>query len=212
MPLITFEGIDGSGKSTLLQMTKEFLEANGRNAHVFKEPGGTVAGEMARDILLNTDEDLHPLAQLMLFQFSRAQLVNTLIAPLVADGEIVLLDRYIASTIAYQGYAQGKVTKGLSTEVAKAACEIATCGLMPDMEIYLDVDLNVAYHRMKEANSHLDNYEKDMEFMGKAQEGYDVWYGIYCMYPNVRLDANQRLTTIHTQILEAIWSKNDIIK
>lgn len=206
MPLVTFEGIDGAGKTSQIEMTRAFMERNGRTVHVFKEPGGTVAGEMARDILLRTDEDIHPLAQLMLFQFSRAQLVNTVVRPLLDKGETVFLDRYAASTIAYQGIGQG-----LGKLKCWDAFMIATNALLPDMELYLDVDLVHAYARMEGDSKKFDNFEADRAFMQKVKAGYDDWYRAHCPYPYTRINANNGENDVNTQILKAIWSDSEII-
>ena len=211
MPLITFEGIDGSGKTTQIEMLRQFLEANGVRVHVFKEPGGTPAGEVAREMLLHGDYDLHPLAQLMLFQFSRAELVHKELLPLLKSGATILLDRYMASSATYQGYAlaQQHEIETLNMRIVQQACEIATGGLLPDMEIYLDVNVPVAYERM--TSEALDNFEVNREMMQMVADGYRLWYTDYCNYPYILVSADADAKTVHQQVLQHVWANNDII-
>ena len=105
---LSFEGLDGSGKTTQISKTKEWLENKNWNVMVLREPGGTVFGEKLRSAILETQEDIDPLAQAMLFASSRAQLLSKKILPFLSNkNHCVILDRYIDSSIAYQGYAAG---------------------------------------------------------------------------------------------------------
>lgn len=212
MPLIVLEGIDGSGKTTQIRMTKEFLENNGRPVHVFREPGGTEIGESIREILLHSEHPPHPVTQLMLFQASRAELIHTVVTPLLAKGSIVLMDRFVGSTIAYQGYAQGTLTPELlDTSKASISSFIATAHLKADMEIYLDVDLDVAYKRMQIGATEFDNFERDKDMMMRAKLGYETWYHGYCTHPFVYVNANEDAKTVNQSVLKHIWSNHAII-
>lgn len=137
---ITFEGGDGSGKSTQIARLEVRLRTLGYDVRSFREPGGPEAGgigERIRAILLDPAlGDLDPRAELLLYEAARAQLVSAHYRPALADGAIVLGDRYTDSTIAYQGYGRGV----LPVERVRALNELATGDLVPDLTILLDVD------------------------------------------------------------------------
>src|SRR6266542_3344266 len=100
---ITFEGIDGAGKSTQIELLRSFLEAEGREVVTAREPGGTAIGEQIRDMLLHGDE-LEPWTEVNLFAAARSQLAARFIRPALQSGQDVILDRYIDSSLAYQGF------------------------------------------------------------------------------------------------------------
>lgn len=137
---ITFEGCDGSGKSTQIARLERRLRTLGYDVRSFREPGGPEVGgvgERIRAILLDPAlGELDPGAELLLYEAARAQLVSTHYRPALADGAIVLGDRYTDSTIAYQGYGR----RALPLERIRALNELATGGLVPDLTILLDVD------------------------------------------------------------------------
>lgn len=133
---ITFEGGEGSGKSTQIARLANRLEAAGVRVRSLREPGGTEQGEALRAMLLDPDHTgLDAIAELLLYEASRAQLVADVIEPALEAGEIVLCDRFYDSTTAYQGFA-----RGLSLERIRTLNEIATNGLVPDRTIVLDID------------------------------------------------------------------------
>jgi dTMP kinase len=140
---ITFEGGEGSGKSTQLRILAARLEGAGMVVRVIREPGGTSAGEAVRAILLDpASAGLDPVAELLLYEASRAQLVAEVIEPALASGEVVLCDRFYDSTTAYQGHA-----RGLSLEPITALNSIATGGLAPDRTLVFDLDPTVGLER-----------------------------------------------------------------
>jgi dTMP kinase len=123
---VTFEGVDGSGKSTQAQLLAERLRSEGREVVLAREPGGTAAGERIREILLH-GEGLAPWAEAALFAAARAQLVDQVIRPALARGADVVSDRYVDSSLAYQGLA-----RGLGVERVLEVNLLATGGLLPD--------------------------------------------------------------------------------
>ena len=123
---VTFEGVDGSGKSTQAQLLAEWLRSEGREVALTREPGGTEAGERIREILLH-GEGLAPWAEATLFAAARAQLVDEVIRPALARGADVVSDRYLDSSLAYQGLA-----RGLGVERVLEVNLLATGGLLPD--------------------------------------------------------------------------------
>ena len=128
---VTFEGVDGSGKSTQAGMLAERLRSEGREVVLTREPGGTAAGERVREILLHGD-GLAPWAEASLFAAARAQLVDELIRPALARGADVVSDRYLDSSLAYQGLA-----RGLGVERVLELNLLATSGLLPDRTFLL---------------------------------------------------------------------------
>ncbi|MGH3040878.1 MAG: dTMP kinase, partial [Gaiellaceae bacterium] len=141
---VTFEGVDGSGKSTQAQLLAERLRSEGREVVLTREPGGTSAGERIRDILLHGDE-LAPWAEAALFAAARAQLVDEVIRPALARGADVVSDRYLDSSLAYQGLA-----RGLGVERVLELNLLATSGLLPDRTFLIQVSPDEATARQSE--------------------------------------------------------------
>jgi dTMP kinase len=133
--LIAFEGVEGSGKSTQLELLRQALDGRGREVVVTREPGGTPAGERVRALLLDPEVELHPRAEALLFAAARAELVEAVIRPALDRGAVVLCDRYLDSSLAYQGGARG-LGLGPVTDVNR----FATGGLLPDLVVLLDLD------------------------------------------------------------------------
>jgi len=130
--LVVFEGGEGAGKSTQLRRLAASLAAAGVAHRVFREPGGTPAGDRIRDLLLHSDEPLAPRTEAALFIASRAQLVAAELRPALANREHVLLDRFLLSTYAYQVHG-----RGLPEAEVRAANHLATAGLVPDLTLLL---------------------------------------------------------------------------
>jgi dTMP kinase len=164
--LITFEGIDGSGKSTQANLIHSRLNDSGRKVIILREPGGTELGEKIRSLLLdNTFSDMTPHTELFLYLAARAQITANVIVPALNRGEDVIMDRYIDSTAAYQGYGRGlgiKEIVGLNL--------IATGGLVPDMTFIIDCDPEKAMKRLTATPDRLES--EGVEFMKKVREGF----------------------------------------
>jgi dTMP kinase len=134
--LITFEGPDGSGKTTQLALLAEYLGQQGYSLVRVREPGGTRIGEQIRGVLHHIEHrEMHPRAEVLLYSAARAQLVEEVIGPALAAGQIVLCDRFYDSTFAYQGYGHG-----LDTAALVQLTGFATGGLKPDLTIYIDIE------------------------------------------------------------------------
>ncbi|BBJ28100.1 dTMP kinase [Athalassotoga saccharophila] len=167
MPLITFEGIDGCGKSTQILMLKDYFEKKGIKCSVFREPGGTKIGEEIRRILLdNADSPMDPKTEFLLFAASRAQLVSQEIKPRIKAGEFVILDRYIDSSVAYQGFG-----RGLGKKIVTFINEFATDLVYPDLTFYIEIDEKVFEERKREKKDRIES--EGIEFIKKVIEGYD---------------------------------------
>ena len=142
--LISFEGIDGSGKSTQLVMLREVLEDRGLTVVVIREPGATLLSESIREILLSTKQTITPTAELLLFSAARTQLVEKVIEPALNEGSIILCDRYVDSTTAYQGFG-----RKLDLDSVRLCNRLATRGVMPTVTFFIDVAYEQAQQRMQ---------------------------------------------------------------
>lgn len=132
---ITLEGIEGSGKSSLLQSLRDWLRASNRAITVTREPGGTSLGKSIRQLLLQqSEEKVATLAELLLFSADRAQHIAHVLSPALSRGEVVLCDRYIHSTLAYQGSA-----RGIPEATLRSLIELSTNNLLPDLVLLLDL-------------------------------------------------------------------------
>jgi dTMP kinase len=145
---VVFEGPDASGKSTQAKLLCEALAARGLPVQLTREPGGTPLGEQLRGVLLTADgPEICTRAELFLFMAARAQLVETVVKPAVEAGHVVISDRFLLSSIVYQGLA-GSIPAGEVEAIGKSA----TMGLVPDLTIVVDVDTETALARSGEAD------------------------------------------------------------
>jgi dTMP kinase len=146
---ITFEGPDGSGKSTQIELAADFLRQKGFNIYCTREPGGSSIGDQIRDVLHDVkNTEMSSRAEILLYSASRAQLVEQVVLPRLAQGDVVLCDRYADSTYAYQGYG-----RQLDFDTLRTITEFATQALKPDLTIYLDLDVETGLQRKVDANA-----------------------------------------------------------
>ena len=161
---VTFEGVDGSGKSTQARLLAERLRAEGREVVDTREPGGTEVGERIRELLLHSDR-LAPWAEATLFSAARAQLVDEVIRPALAGGADVVCDRYIDSSLAYQG-----IARGLGVERVLEVNLAVTASLLPDRTFLLVVPAEVAAQRRGSSPDRIES-EGD-EFAAEVDRAY----------------------------------------
>jgi dTMP kinase len=170
---ITFEGIDGSGKTTQMRLLAGYLRGEGRAVVENYEPGGTAIGVQIRRILLDArNQELCPTAELLLYFASRAQAVDELVRPALAEGKIVLSDRWTDSTLVYQGCG-----RGLGADTVMALDRIACRGVAPDLTLIIDIDLETSLARARARNTSTESSETRMdeqsvEFHGKVRDAY----------------------------------------
>jgi dTMP kinase len=179
---VSFEGIDGSGKTTQISRLVAFLEARGREVCVFREPGGTRLGERLRELVLEGD-DVVPWAEVSLFAAARAQLVETEIRPALAKGSDVVCDRYLDSSVAYQGLA-----RGLGADAVLEWNLRVTGGLLPRLTFLLTLTAEQAFARIRpvsfeagEASTvDLDRLEREsLEFRKRVEAAYAELAGAF---------------------------------
>ncbi|WP_448526495.1 dTMP kinase [Parathermosynechococcus lividus] len=175
---IVLEGGEGAGKTTQLQETAQWLQVSGWLAKlrsrgidpplvVTREPGGTALGQDLRHLLLHTTMEIAPLSELLLYAADRAQHVATCIQPQLAQGGIVLCDRFTASTVAYQGYG-----RGLDLALIDQVNYIATAGVVPDLVLWLDVPPQVGLERSRQ-RGRSDRFEQTaLAFHERVQAGF----------------------------------------
>lgn len=165
--LITFEGVEGSGKTTQAQLLVDYLKAQGLKVVFSREPGGTEIGEHIRKILLDPNfQGMHGLTELFLYLASRNQHTREKIIPAIRRGEIVVLDRYADSSLAYQGYG-----RKLGANLVSRLNRLATAGLKPDLTILLDVAVTTGQERQFAKKS--DRLEQEaIEFHERVRAGY----------------------------------------
>jgi dTMP kinase len=165
--LIAFEGGEGSGKSTQIDALANVLRAGGQRVLVSREPGATEVGRRIRELVLHTDTAIAPRAEALLFAADRAHHVHTVLEPALAAGEVVLLDRYIDSSIAYQG-----AGRDLAEADIRRLSEWASDGLWPDLTVLLDVPAQLGLDRAGNRSS-ADRLEREsLQFHERVRQGY----------------------------------------
>lgn len=167
---ITFEGADGTGKSTQIAKTADYLKEADCDVVITREPGGSRISEMIRDILLDPDnKEMTPETEALLYAAARAQHVKEQILPSLADGKTVICDRYVDSSLAYQGHA-----RGLGMDKIFEINKLATKDIMPDITFYLDLPIKTALDR-RGSQRPFDRMEQNgTEFMELVSQGYKI--------------------------------------
>lgn len=203
---IAFEGGEGAGKSTQARCLESYLCARGYNAVLVHEPGSTRLGDYLRAYLVN-DEPIVPSAELLLFEASRAQLVQERIRPLLDDGAVVIADRFAGSTVAYQGHG-----RGIKLDRIQWLNDFATGQLYPDLTILLDIDPLIGLERVNSRQLQLslpiadapDRFEEEIMvfhdnvrrgFLEQAESDPDHWHIV---------DGHHSITQVSTAVRAAI--------
>ncbi len=199
---ISIEGPDGSGKSTQIKLIKEFLNDIGMEAILTREPGGTVISEKIRQIILDKEHiEMDPMTEALLYAASRAQHVAEVIKPGLQSGKTVICDRFVDSSIAYQGYGRHL------GDAVRIINEYAVAGCMPDITFLLKVDPSVGKDRIKEEEQDRLENEK-LDFHNTVFKGYLELEEIY-KDRIIGIDATKNIDEISNQIVSHI---NNILK
>ncbi|GMQ65183.1 dTMP kinase [Vallitalea maricola] len=196
---ISIEGADGSGKSTQIDKLKSYLENHNYEFVFTREPGGTVISESIRDIILNKDfMEMSDMTETLLYAASRAQHVEQYIKPLLDEGKIVICDRFVDSSVVYQGHA-----RGLGIDNVEQINKYATGGLEPDITILLDIDAEEGLKRKKDQRE-LDRLElQKFDFHKNVSEGYRKLAELHSDRIK-KIDASESVENIHREIINTI--------
>lgn len=162
---ITFEGPDGCGKTTQMKLLAEYFEKKGKEVVLTREPGGKGLGEKVREILLNYDGEISDRCESFLFLADRAQNIDIIVNPAVKEGKIVLCDRHIDSTVAYQGYG-----RGLNIDRINMLNNLATNGKKPDLTLVFDVDVETSMKRVGKEKDRMES--AGIDFHNRVRKGY----------------------------------------
>ena len=193
---ITFEGPDGCGKTTQMNLLAQYFEKKGKKVVLTREPGGKGLGEKVREILLNYDGEVSDRCESFLFLADRAQNIDIIVKPAVKQGEIVLCDRHIDSTVAYQGYG-----RGLDINEINMLNNLATGGKKPDLTLVFDVDVETSMKRVGKEKDRMES--AGIEFHNRVRNGY---LELAIQEPDriKVLDATKTIEEIHEKVIEII--------
>ena len=165
---VSIEGIDGCGKTTQIKLLAEYLSQLGVEFTIVREPGGTRAGEEIRQILLHKDFLLCAESELLLFLAARAQIVREVVRPALESGRLVIADRFMDSSVAYQG-----VGRNLGQKVVKFMNSFVVGNTVPDITLYIDVPADVAMSRMRKEKKNDKIEVESLEFFERVRKGYE---------------------------------------
>jgi dTMP kinase len=201
---ITFEGLDGSGKTTQARQVASYLRERHYDVLLTREPGGTAIGDQIRAVLHSLDNTaMHPNAELLLYNASRAQLVAEVLRPhLKKVGGVVMCDRFYDSTLAYQGYGHN-----LDLNTLRAIVQFATGGLRPDLTVYLDITPEDGLKRRKQASLFGEEWTRmddmELEFHRRVYDGY---HELMKAEPErwARIDAARSIELVHADVRRVI--------
>ena len=195
---ITFEGADGCGKTTQIELLDKYLREKGFDTLLTREPGAKGLGVKLREILLNYDGEVSPVAESFLFLADRAQHVDCIIKPALKEGKIILCDRHTDSTVAYQGYG-----RNLDLDRINYLNNIATSGLKPDLTIVFDVDVETSLSRVGGSKDRMES--AGVEFFNRVRNGY---LEIAKQEPErVKvIDSSDTIENVHKKVVELVES------
>ncbi|MEO1374243.1 MAG: dTMP kinase [Cyanobacteria bacterium J06635_10] len=202
--LIVFEGVEGCGKTTQMQLCCEWLQERGISVVTTREPGGTQLGLELRSLLLENSKNkaITATTELLLYAADRSQHVEQELLPNLESGKIILCDRYIDSTIAYQGYG-----RNLDMNVINQLNSIATLGLKSDLTLWLDLDVELGMARKRKSGDIADRIEQEkIEFHRRVQKGYKE---LQHTSPEriIQIEANLNKEEVQKQIQQILTSK-----
>ena len=197
---ITLEGPEGSGKSSQIGLLAEFLAGQGYSVVITREPGGTPIGDQIRHVLHDVaNTAMSSTAELLLYSASRAQLVNELVRPALAAGQVVLCDRYADSTLAYQGYG-----RSLNLDTLQTITHFATGGLKPDLTLLLDIDVERGLARRRDGGEEMNRL--DLEVVSFHQRVRDGYHQLALEDPDrwVIVEADRPVTAVQADLQEIV--------
>ena len=197
---ITFEGGDGTGKTTIINKLASELESLGYEILKSREPGGSKISEQIRNVILSVDNtEMDYMTEALLYAASRRQHLVEIIKPAINSGKIVICDRYVDSSLAYQGYA-----RGLGISEVYEINNYAIGGFFPDLTIYIDIDPEIGISRIKNNNRDMDRLDLErIDFHNQVREGY---LKVSKMFPEriKVINGNQTIDEIYNEIRKII--------
>lgn len=203
MKFITFEGGEGSGKTTIIKKLVADLKEAGFDSVVTREPGGSKISEEIRNVILNVENKaMDYMTEALLYAASRRQHLEEVVKPAINNGKLVICDRYLDSSLAYQGHA-----RGLGIENVYNINMYATDGFLPDLTIFLDVTPEIGLTRIAVNNRDVNRLDLEKESFHKlVREGY---LKITDMYNDriVRVDANGTVEEVYERVKNAVFSR-----
>lgn len=197
---ISVEGTDGSGKSTQVELLIEYFKASEKEFIYLREPGGAKISEQIREVILNSENvEMHQDTEMLLYAAARAQLVNEVILPALDAGKIVICDRFVDSSFAYQSFG-----RGITYETVKAVNDIAIGGRMPDMTLFFDLSPEAAAARRQARGEAGDRLENEGSAFHKA-----VYEGYKTLAENMPdrikvIDAGRTIEEVHADVIKLI--------
>ncbi|GBC88621.1 Thymidylate kinase [bacterium HR13] len=194
--LITLEGIDGSGKTTQANLLYEYLKSKGRKVSLYRDPGSTPLAEKIRELIMSFSVD--PITELLLFETARSSLVWEKILPDLKNGHIVIVDRFIDSTVAYQGYG-----REINLGTVNVLNHIATRGRKPDLTFILNVPLDVALSRIGKDKTKFE----DKDFLRKVRDAYFLIQSSQKERQIHLIDANREKEEVFKEIVKIVESR-----
>lgn len=202
---VTFEGGEGVGKTTQLRLFRQYLEEKGVDAIFLREPGGNDISEKIRNIILDiSNSAMTGMCEAMLYSAARAQLTEEVIKPALQQGKLVVCDRFIDSTFAYQG-----IARGLGADKVDALNRMACGEVMPDLTIFLDLSPSLAFARKGGADSDDRLEQEGFDFHNKVYDGYQQ---AAKLYPDriVKIDCSGDAISTHKKIVDVL-SKRGVV-
>lgn len=194
--LIAFDGIDGAGKSTQVQRLIDYLKNRGHNVLSLRDPGSTSAGEAIRGLLLNSDLEMHRRCEAFLYMAARCQLVEERIRPALAEGKVVICDRYLLANVVYQSVGGGE-----SAEMLWELGQLATQGVRPDLTLLLDLPAEIAMARLDRPADRMES--RGLEYLTQVRRGFlehvqraGTRYAV--------IDASENIEAMHQQIVNEV--------
>lgn len=200
---ITFEGGEGSGKTTVIEKIKKDLEELNFTVLKTREPGGSKISEQIRDVILNVENtNMDYMTEALLYAASRRQHLEEIIRPAIKAGKVVICDRYIDSSLAYQGYA-----RGLGIDEVYNLNLVATNGFLPEVTIFIDLDPEVGLERIKNNQREVDRLDLEkINFHEKVREGYLM---LASKFPNrfIVVNGNQTREQVYEDVKKIILAR-----
>lgn len=200
--IISFEGGEGSGKTTLIDRVGRYLEEHGYDYIVTREPGGVGISEDIRDIILDVNNtNMDKRTEALLYAAARRQHLMEKVIPAANEGKIVIFDRYVDSSLVYQGY-----VRGIGIEEVRQLNMFATEGFLPDVTFYVDVDPEIGLGRIKDGNREQNRLDLEhMDFHHKVREGYEI---LCDMYPErvMKINGNASADEVYEETMAKITS------